>query len=56
MPQLHHFMDRHNGTVFSSSDETQNFDVLEETRERLQRLQEENDRIERRINFSFSNK
>lgn len=41
--------------MYSSSDETQHVDVLEETRERLQRLQQENDRIERMINFSFGN-
>lgn len=57
LPQPHHFMGRHTtGFLCSSSDETHHIDVLEETRERLQRLQQENDRIEKRINFSFSNK
>lgn len=55
MPQPHHFVGPQKPIFYSSSDETQHFDVLEETRERLQRLQQENDRIERRINFSFSN-
>lgn len=55
LPQPHHFIGPQKPIFYSSSDETQHFDVLEETRERLQRLQQENDRIERRINFSFSN-
>lgn len=56
LPQPHHFMGRHkNGFFCSSSDETPHIDVLEETRERLNRLQQENDRIEKRISVSFSN-
>lgn len=58
IPQPHHLMGRkqHNNFYCSSSDEAQNIDVLEETRERLQRLQKENDRIDRKINTSFRNK
>lgn len=51
LPQPHHLMGRKQH--HSSSDETHN--VLEQTRERLHRLQQENDRIDRKISFSFSN-
>lgn len=56
LPQSHHFIGSHNTDLVYSSDETQHFDVFEETRKRLQRLQQENDRIENRIKFAFGKK
>lgn len=57
-PHPHHFIGdnrrREQPYFYSSPEETQHVDVLEETRERLERLQQENDKIERRIHLSLS--